>query len=238
MNEGAFPTDLALRRTSTAEQVAEAISELVLEGKVAPGSPLREQALAQSFGVSRNTVRETLRLLERQGLVRHHRHRGVTVSNLGEADVADLYRVRRILEPAGVEAARRASPEAHEALADALARLEAALAEAEWPQVVEADIAFHAAIVGLVESPRLSATFEAIASEMRFALAILSVVSAEHRDPPPLVAQHRAIFEAITGFRVRDGKRLVLEHLELNERRLRAIVRDRLAGEGRSNDVS
>jgi DNA-binding GntR family transcriptional regulator len=237
MSKGPFPEAVSVRRSSTAEQVAEAISDLVLQGRVEPGSRLREHALAETFGISRNTVRETLRLLERQGLVRHHRHRGVTVSDLGEQDVADLYRVRRILEPAGVSAARRAGPAAHDALRESLARLESAYSGSDWPQVVEADIAFHAGIVGLVESPRLDATFEAVASEMRFALAILSIVSAEHRDPGPLLQQHRAIFDAIAARRVRDATRLVVEHLDLNERRLRTIVRERPAAGAAAQDA-
>ena len=54
--------------------------------------------------MSRNTLREALRGLAEQGLVTHRPHHGVVVTDLDEADVADLYGLRRVLETAGLPA--------------------------------------------------------------------------------------------------------------------------------------
>ena len=51
---------LQIKRASTAEQVAEALREMILRGEIEQGQPLREVALAASIGVSRNTMREAI----------------------------------------------------------------------------------------------------------------------------------------------------------------------------------
>ena len=99
-----LPGDLAPRpisRISTAEEVADSLREQILLGELAPGARLPEIPLSAAFEVSRNTLRDAFRLLEREGLVEHLPHRGGFVAQLAEADIRDLYRIRRILEIAG-----------------------------------------------------------------------------------------------------------------------------------------
>jgi GntR family transcriptional repressor for pyruvate dehydrogenase complex len=63
---------MTVRRVRKAyEQVADQLRELIVSGKLAPGERLPiESALAREFGVSRATIREALRVLAAQGLVR------------------------------------------------------------------------------------------------------------------------------------------------------------------------
>ena len=71
---------------------------MILDGRLVPGTHLRETQVARSLGVSRNTLREALRSLAEHGLVTHHPHRGVVVTDLTVDDVADLFRLRLVLE--------------------------------------------------------------------------------------------------------------------------------------------
>jgi DNA-binding transcriptional ArsR family regulator len=66
-----------IQRQSTTEQAADAIRQAVLSGRLLPGTPLREAALAAELGVSRSTVREAARTLEGEGLVCYARSAGV-----------------------------------------------------------------------------------------------------------------------------------------------------------------
>jgi DNA-binding transcriptional regulator YhcF (GntR family) len=100
---------LEIKKASTAEQVAEALRAMILSGQVAQGRPLREVALAERIGVSRNTMREAIRILAREGLVAHELHKGAVVTTLAERDVEDIFRVRRALELAAVHALDRAT---------------------------------------------------------------------------------------------------------------------------------
>lgn len=82
-------------------QVAEHLGSRIIEGGHAPGSRLREIELAESFDVSRATIREALRLLEQRGLVRILPQRGAHVTQLSAKELDDLFEVRASLLATG-----------------------------------------------------------------------------------------------------------------------------------------
>ncbi len=76
----------------------EQIRELIVDGSIRPGQPLREQELEQRFGTSRSPIREALRLLELSGLVTHIQRKGFRVTLYTEAQIRHLYLLRAELE--------------------------------------------------------------------------------------------------------------------------------------------
>jgi len=70
----------------------------ILSGSFSPGQKLNETHLAQAYGVSRGPVREALRALEGQGLVRFVANRGAVVTRLSRTDVHEIYQIRIELE--------------------------------------------------------------------------------------------------------------------------------------------
>lgn len=76
----------------------EQIRELIVDGTIRPGQPLREQELEQRFGTSRSPIREALRLLELSGLVTHIQRKGFRVTLYTEAQIRHLYLLRAELE--------------------------------------------------------------------------------------------------------------------------------------------
>lgn len=71
----------------------------ILTGERAGGDWLREGDLADSIGVSRTPVREALRRLTAEGLVRYERNRGVQVAAWTAADLDEIFSLRSVLEP-------------------------------------------------------------------------------------------------------------------------------------------
>ena len=71
----------------------------ILSGEFPPGSPLRQELLADELGVSRIPVREALRLLSAEGLVDTIAHKGAFVSMLSKAEVQEFFDIRKRLEP-------------------------------------------------------------------------------------------------------------------------------------------
>ena len=97
--------------SKTAYVLARLRQELA-DGVISVGEPLRQVELAKRYGVSPTPVREALRLLEADGSVRYTPHRGVTVSELSQAELGDLYQVRITVEAFLTQlAAERATPE-------------------------------------------------------------------------------------------------------------------------------
>ncbi|MEP6812938.1 MAG: GntR family transcriptional regulator [Actinomycetota bacterium] len=204
-----------LDRTTTGSQVERVLREMILDGRLTPGTHLRETQVAQSLGVSRNTLREALRSLAEHGLVTHHPHRGVVVTDLTVEDVADLFRLRLVLEQAGLAALTETAE--LERATDAFA---AALERGDGVEALEEDFRFHRALVAALGSDRLSAAHERAQGELRLVLFQLD------RDyEPPQVEEHRAIVAALA-----VGKRTVAEaaltaHLERAAERLIVLIR-------------
>ncbi len=107
---------LRIDQSSTAERVSDAIRDLIVQGELLGGQPLREHSLREALGVSRNTVREALRLLSRERLVVYHLHKGVAVRRISAEDVREIFRTREPIEVIAIEYSRQAPPEALKAL--------------------------------------------------------------------------------------------------------------------------
>jgi DNA-binding GntR family transcriptional regulator len=86
-----------------AEFIAEKLAAEIEAGKFAPGERLSEETLAERFGVSRAPVREALRLLQRDELVRIEPRRGASVIAFSPEEVNELFEVRAVLYALAVE---------------------------------------------------------------------------------------------------------------------------------------
>jgi DNA-binding GntR family transcriptional regulator len=72
--------------------------ERIISHKLEPGTPIVEQEISSMLGISRTPVREALRLLEAEGLIRHIPARGAYVSSITTQDVEEIFSLREILE--------------------------------------------------------------------------------------------------------------------------------------------
>jgi len=82
------------------EQIAEQIFTAITNGEYAPGERIREEVLAEQFGVSRGPVREALRILEKDAVVRILPNRGAHVTQLSVKEVDEIFEIRRTLSGA------------------------------------------------------------------------------------------------------------------------------------------
>ncbi|HEV7419782.1 MAG TPA: GntR family transcriptional regulator [Mycobacterium sp.] len=217
--------NLTLRRTSTAQQVADGLSDAIMRGEMPPGAPIRESAIAASLGISRNTVREAVRVLEAGGLVRHTMHHGATVVDPSQDDLAELYRARLALELAAASQPRTA-----EELAPVRAALQDLMTTYETRDpaaIAEKDLAFHAAIVSLLGSKRIDEFYGQLVRELRFFLVVLSVEDREFESQEGVIEEHTSIMAALDS-RDPDRARAVLtEILTFSGQRVAAIFANR-----------
>jgi DNA-binding GntR family transcriptional regulator len=202
---------LALTRVTTVERIADGICDLILRGEVEPGTPLRESQLQEWIGVSRNTIREALRLLERDGLVTYNAYRGVTVTELSRQDVVDLFRARLAIELSAVELAPAFGAEEIRRLEEACEAREHAIADGDLHAAFEADIGFHATLVAALGSEALDDFVLGLLRKLRLGFYLGGGVGTEGRELD--TEQHRRILE-----RLREGDReacadAVREHL-------------------------
>lgn len=84
--------------TTIAAFVFDAVRTGILDGRYAVGSKLDQQGLADEFGASHIPIREALRQLEAEGLVRISPRKGAFVSELSMGELQEIYSVRQLLE--------------------------------------------------------------------------------------------------------------------------------------------
>jgi DNA-binding GntR family transcriptional regulator len=136
---------LALR-----DQVLAELRRRIVDGDYAQGERLTENRLADDFGVSRNPVREALRVVETEGFVQILPRRGAVVATLDEMAIRDLFAVREQLETlaAGL-AAERATLEDIARLRDLLAQASAATDAKDFDRVAELNSELHLAVIDI-----------------------------------------------------------------------------------------
>ncbi len=220
------------RRQRAFQRIVAAVREDIFSGRVGPGDRLpHEAALATRFHVSRAALREALRVLELQGLVRvAHGFRGgafvaqadtsvvsgalETLLRLERVDRAELYVARRYLEPTVAElAARRVDDATLAALAEILAEAEHRLGAGR--AAFRTNLAFHSVVAAACGNRVLAIMTEGLLDLLR------NVESRDHSDVAANREAHHAHRGILGALRARDAARaheLMAQHLGWLER--------------------
>jgi DNA-binding GntR family transcriptional regulator len=174
------------------------IRRWIVEGYFRPGERLIEQRIAKELDLSRTPVREALRMLQSEGLVRFEANRGATVRSLTIGDIADLYELRARLESMAAElAAERATPDQLERLEAAGIEFAEAAAEARNGDLEATRRVFH-------QNDVFHLTFLEAAHHDRLTQTLIRTVD------------HTLVFQAFRHYRPSDLERSVLFHHLIN----------------------
>ena len=200
-----------LGTVSTVQALEEDLERRTLDGEFQPGEHLREVELARQYDVGRNTLRAAFDGLTRRGLLIKSRNRGVFVRALTARDLAEVYELRSAIEvQAGrTLAARRSVPEPARRALDAERKL---TTDSSRRDLVEADLAFHRAIVDGAGNGRLSGVHRDLAAEIRLSLAQL--METEYASVQDLASQHADVLRAIETGRPAATEAVIRRHLE------------------------
>ena len=154
------------------ESAFQSVRELIVHGKLAPGSRVIEADLAERLGVSRTPIRSALHRLQQEGYIIVTSDSGnkarLAVSPLTQDDARELYRIVGHLEGLAARSTAQLEPQARAGLVERLRRHNEGLRElAETRRVnpnltFDLDINFHQAIIDASAGPRLRAIHDAI----------------------------------------------------------------------------
>lgn len=92
------PEQATIERRSLHLEIVERVRPLIVESELSPGSKVPEKALCQQFSVSRTPMREALKVLAAEGLVRLEPNRGAWVTAITEEEVNEVFPVLTVLE--------------------------------------------------------------------------------------------------------------------------------------------
>lgn len=130
---------------ATAHQVVlDGLRGLVVTGELPPGSAIRQDEIAERFGVSRVPVREALKILEGEGHVTYVAHHGFRVTRLSIAELIEIYDMREWIETGLVRASVPRLGRAHlEVVEDAMKLMEQAADAGDLATVNRENRRFH-----------------------------------------------------------------------------------------------
>ena len=216
----------AVRKTKVYEEVVGQIQRLITGGRLKPGDKLPpERELAETFGVSRSSVRDAIRNLEMIGLVEPHHGEGTVVCDLSpeslispitnmlvrkRALVAELLDVRKMLEPPlAARAAARASAQEVAYLEDILRRQKEKVDRGEV--AIEEDSEFHYAVATAARNSVVMKVLDVLMDLLRESRARSLQVEGRRQKS---FAGHRRILGAIKRRDASSAEAAMRRHLE------------------------
>ena len=148
------------RYSTTPDLIADSLRDDILRGDFLPGAALRQEELANRFGVSRLPIRDALFRLEAEGLVDIYPNRGAFVISLSAREVEEIYALRVLLEGDAIEVAVPRMTAADWRRIDAAHASSAQ--SAGGPAWVEGDRDFHLALYEAAGRPRQLAMIDTL----------------------------------------------------------------------------
>lgn len=214
---------MRLVHSSLHQEVADRLRERIFDGELAPGAFVDEIALCEDMGISRTPLREALKVLTAEGLVRHEPRRGCFVAEVTEQDLDEIFPVIALLEGrCAHEAALHASDadlQALEALHDRLARC------AKGKRINDyyaTNFAIHEAIIQLAGNRWLAQVITDLRKIVK--LARLQQLHAPGRLEQSL-SEHLAVFAALKARDAEGAEAAMRTHLSRQRGALRDLSR-------------
>jgi DNA-binding GntR family transcriptional regulator len=199
------PVQLASRAATT-------IREMIVSGKLLPGEKVHQVDVARLLGVSRSPLREALRTLEGEGLVKYETNRGYVVTRLNMNQLAEILQLRNVIEAQLIAHLGPADDAALEKLRTHLAEIEAAIESRDFDALTDAVRQFRVVIYELSNLP-------IFLEELQRLWKRTDLYTAQHVLPPGqrVIKDHRAIVEAMESGNLARARKLLLGLRQLND---------------------
>ena len=215
---------MRLVQNSLHDEVAARLREQIFGGQLMPGSFLDEPALCESLAISRTPLREALKVLTAEGLVRHEPRRGCFVNEVTEQDLDEIFPVIALLEGrCAFEAARNASDADLAALEVLHERLERHAKAGRMQDYYDANYAIHEALITLANNRWLAQVIGDLRKILR--LARHQTLHAPGRLQQSL-AEHLAVFAALKARDCDAAEEAMRTHLLRQRDALRDVARN------------
>ncbi|MBX3653968.1 MAG: GntR family transcriptional regulator [Ramlibacter sp.] len=215
---------MRLIQNSLHDEVAATLRDRIFSGELLPGAFIDEVALAEQMAISRTPLREALKVLTAEGLLRHEPRRGCFVNEVTEQDLDEIFPVIALLEGrCAFEAARNASDADLAALETLHERLQRHARAKRINDYYEANFAIHEAIITLANNRWLAQVIGDLRKIVK--LARLQQLHAPGRLEQSL-SEHMAVFAALKARDAEGAEVAMRTHLTRQRVALRELARN------------
>lgn len=156
----------AKRKTSLADQAYEVIKKNIINLTYPPGMPLTEALLTEELNMSRNPIRTALKMLESEGLIVSDFCKSMTVKEITEEDINDIYQLRELFEGEAFKkifASGRATEYSYR-IEEKVVRMCASAHDVYDWEVADANM--HMEIVSIFENERINRFYQSNLAEL------------------------------------------------------------------------
>jgi DNA-binding GntR family transcriptional regulator len=203
---------VGLTKTNLREQALASLRTAITSGQLPPQTPMVETELSERLRISRGTLREAMRQLQQEGLLRSGPRGRLYVRHLGPKEVADIFAVRSALESLAASALSTAEDRetAVAQLGGLLDRMERAAGDEDLEGRIQSDLDFHRALCALTGNAELLHTWHSLEGSIR-----MSIMAAgrERALGNMDIDRHRVMVDAIATGDSANAFRAVEEHL-------------------------
>ena len=205
------------------DEVAAKLRDRIFAGDLAPGRFIDEPALCAELSISRTPLREALKVLTAEGLVRHEPRRGCFVSEITERDLDEIFPVIALLEGrCAFEAAHNATDADLAALEQLHDRLQRSAKAKRITEYYETNFAIHEAIIVLANNRWLAQVIGDLRKIVK--LARLQQLHAPGRLEQSL-SEHMAVYAALKARDAEGAEAAMRTHLTRQRVALRDLAR-------------
>lgn len=208
-------------KKETLQEIAyQRILEKIINEKMKPGSPLREEHLAAEFGLSATPVREAFRRLEHEGWLQSFPYRGSFIKEFTKEEIKDLYLLREALETVAVSeaiknATKKEISEIERALISEKNYLDTLNGQSNTDShspTLEPDLDFHYAIVKASHSVMLLHRNDTLRAQLNCILLAHNMATAIE-EIEDTYEEHRMIYQAIIKSWPDVAENLIRKHI-------------------------
>ena len=194
------------------EIVYEELRNLILTGKIKPGTRMMEIELAEDMGVSRTPIREAIRKLEKEGLVVIEPRKGAYASEVSVKDMEDILEVRANLEGlAAYLAAERITEAEKKALEEVKIKFREAVNEGNMADMISYDTRFHHMIV---EASRNNHLIHMVEQLQELVLRFRYIYYKDFKRAEDMIPEHKQIFEEIASGNGANARFEAFNHID------------------------
>lgn len=203
-----FKTQIQTSYCTLPGMITNSLRETILSGELSGGVQLKQEELASKFNVSMSALREALKSLEAEGLVKFYPNRGAVVSELSAAEAQEIFDIRLYLELGALELAIPNLSEADLAAAETV--LQAVDAEPDTKRWGALNWQFHEILYHAANRPKLLSLIQNMHNNVeRYMRLYLSTLHYQEKSQK----EHRLLLDACARKDLKAAQKLLRKHM-------------------------